>query len=230
MTPDHESEGVYIVNVLVSDVNGASTTETETIEVMDANRAPEALDLTELNYETVNMYDNLSFTDFFVDPDGDDMTFNVSVTDASIVNAFTSGANFILQTLLEGSTTLIGASTEIEVTVHVGQSLGIDHENTLGLQLYPNPTSSVLNIAAQVSISTIEIYSINGQLVLRQELENTNRKTSINVSKLEDGVYFIKHTLPKVLLISNLLNNNHFSTCLNAPQRFTIWGGLKTSK
>lgn len=56
--------------------------------------------------------------------------------------------------------------------------------------LYPNPTHDILNISTknQIEIQSVEIYNIVGQLVIA--IPNTT--TSIDVSNLERGSYFIK--------------------------------------
>ena len=57
--------------------------------------------------------------------------------------------------------------------------------------VYPNPTSDLLNIQGLSSelneLSTIEVYDINGRVVL-----SSNFKTQLNVQSLENGVYFLK--------------------------------------
>jgi hypothetical protein len=58
---------------------------------------------------------------------------------------------------------------------------------------YPNPTSSVLNIKNETVINTISILDINGRVVIQSSTIN-NRTTSIDVSELNAGIYFIQLT------------------------------------
>jgi len=56
------------------------------------------------------------------------------------------------------------------------------------LHLFPNPVESLLNIDVQdVSGLTIEIYNLEGQLVLTQAGAD-----SIDISKLSNGVYYCR--------------------------------------
>ena len=56
-----------------------------------------------------------------------------------------------------------------------------------GLIIYPNPSTGELNIAtSRVSQVAITMYSISGQIVF----SSVNEKT-INISHLENGVYFM---------------------------------------
>ncbi|MBU2922930.1 T9SS type A sorting domain-containing protein [Winogradskyella psychrotolerans] len=67
-------------------------------------------------------------------------------------------------------------------------SLGINdvglHEN--GIKLYPNPTTSILNIEMIQSLKQVSIYSVLGTEVLRTQ------KETIDVSGLSNGIFLIK--------------------------------------
>jgi hypothetical protein len=57
-------------------------------------------------------------------------------------------------------------------------------------KIYPNPANNFLNIVSlKTGISSVEIYNLNGQLVLNKEVNN-NQKT-INISSLEGGIYIV---------------------------------------
>lgn len=62
------------------------------------------------------------------------------------------------------------------------------------IKLYPNPTSNVLNIQNNTddTNASIEIYSINGVNV--KSFKATESLTTISVSDLQTGVYFVKVT------------------------------------
>ncbi len=72
-------------------------------------------------------------------------------------------------------------------------ALGVDGHNLNNLiSLYPNPVSNSLNIDNRTNevISNIAIYSINGMLV--KQVPNATNTTSIPVSELQTGMYFVK--------------------------------------
>jgi hypothetical protein len=59
------------------------------------------------------------------------------------------------------------------------------------IKMYPNPTTGVLNIQTTEELSSATIYSIEGHKVLNvNKFESSD--TTINVSNLSNGVYFIK--------------------------------------
>ncbi len=64
-----------------------------------------------------------------------------------------------------------------------------EHSNASLISVYPNPASDNINFNSKAnSVSIIEIYDVNGQLISSQALMNAN--TSINVSAFSNGIYF----------------------------------------
>ncbi|MBL1280637.1 MAG: T9SS type A sorting domain-containing protein [Fluviicola sp.] len=62
------------------------------------------------------------------------------------------------------------------------------NENTLNkFEIYPNPSSSFINIQSEENITNIEILNMQGQLVAK-----ANSVTSVNIQDLKPGVYFVR--------------------------------------
>lgn len=55
--------------------------------------------------------------------------------------------------------------------------------------VYPNPATSTINIVNADRFDNIEIYSINGQLIMAKEVSTSEEE--INISELKEGVYFL---------------------------------------
>ena len=55
---------------------------------------------------------------------------------------------------------------------------------------FPNPVSSILNVQSEFMLTKIEIFDYNGRL-LKQLIPNSET-TQINVSDLQNGLYFVK--------------------------------------
>jgi len=68
--------------------------------------------------------------------------------------------------------------------------LGIEANIIKGFALYPNPVKGVLNIRAQETLKTIQVFNLMGQQVFLRHL-NSN-KTTINLNRLPQGSYFVK--------------------------------------
>lgn len=61
-------------------------------------------------------------------------------------------------------------------------------ENSTSLSIYPNPATTVLNVEAE-GFSTIEMVNVLGQVVYSA---NATSNMQINVSNLDNGVYFVR--------------------------------------
>ncbi len=73
-------------------------------------------------------------------------------------------------------------------------TLGIDDfEDNSNFTLYPNPTSSILNIEIQniISNGTLEIYDMLGKQIFNQTI-TSNNLSQIDVSSYNSGLYLIK--------------------------------------
>jgi hypothetical protein len=76
------------------------------------------------------------------------------------------------------------------LTLGLGTALSINELIAQTTEIYPNPANNVLNIVSYtVGIEKINIYNLNGQLVLNKEVNN-NQKT-LNISSLESGIYIV---------------------------------------
>ena len=124
------------------------------------------------------------------------LTANTSATTFS----WSTGANTASTTVTPTTTTVYtvtvtenGCSEQTTVSVNVNACTGIEEQLAKDINLYPNPTTGLLNIVIpeeMVSKSIIEMYDGLGKLVAREELTKTTTKVYMN--KLEEGMYFYK--------------------------------------
>ena len=68
------------------------------------------------------------------------------------------------------------------------------------IKLYPNPTSNILNFSSDDEITQVKIYSANGSEMLTEE-----NKQNVDVSFLENGVYFIHVTTSKGVVVKRFV-------------------------
>lgn len=76
-------------------------------------------------------------------------------------------------------------------------TLSVNQQNLVSNKIvaYPNPTNDVINITNKYSNSTnglLEVFNINGQKVIEQNISNNIDVISLNVSDLSSGVYIYK--------------------------------------
>lgn len=79
-----------------------------------------------------------------------------------------------------------------------GGSLTVDEFNVASVEISPNPFASSINIKLSNSFNddfTINLYDINGRVVLSEALSATNGNLTLsNLDSLEDALYFVKIT------------------------------------
>lgn len=75
-------------------------------------------------------------------------------------------------------------------TITVNAVAGIDENNKIGFEYYPNPTTDILTINAVEVIDRIEIYNVSGKQVMNSKSGNTNNK--IYMGNYPAGTYYVK--------------------------------------
>lgn len=71
------------------------------------------------------------------------------------------------------------------------------------IHVYPNPSDGIVYIGSEYSITTIQLYDINGRL-LQTDLTN-ELKASIDVSQRQSGIYFLKIFSEKGVKVEKLV-------------------------
>ena len=69
-------------------------------------------------------------------------------------------------------------------------NVGLDENGEASFNAIPNPANDFINLQLPVGHGEIVIYNLNGQVVLRQNINNTNE--TLNISQFESGVYIIE--------------------------------------
>ena len=93
---------------------------------------------------------------------------------------------------------------EATVTVEVDANCTDQSSNPSGIpkdfkfDVYPNPASNIVNVkfSGVLVVSDVHIYAVTGKLIQRTKISNENISTSstiqIDISSLQQGVYFVK--------------------------------------
>ena len=93
------------------------------------------------------------------------------------------------------------ALTLAEVQVIQGEEqLSVKDNESIKVHIYPNPVSDVFKVSAPVSVfNQYEIYTINGQKILSDNIPKNTVKIEVSLNLFSKGIYFVK------------LNGNTFS-------------------
>lgn len=74
-------------------------------------------------------------------------------------------------------------------------TLSIDDVSVNNFKLYPNPAKDIINIKLKLNINDkidVNIYNIQGKLVLNTTKALINNKSQIDIASLKSGMYFLK--------------------------------------
>jgi len=74
--------------------------------------------------------------------------------------------------------------------VELTMTLGIDKNPITEITVYPNPTTDVANIAAEVKIEQVSILNTLGQEVYQEQLDQ--KSAQIDLSDLQQRIYFVR--------------------------------------
>ena len=183
------------------------TTLDLTISAMDENKSDTICQGNEYQFGTQTLSDAGVYTETFTNTSGCEydvtLTLTVNIVNSSTVEVLLCGNQ--LEFTLENGTVITeeGTYTEILVddngcdeivTYQVSTCVSIfDIENNIGITLYPNPTSELLNVVFSEKLSNmnnVSILNILGQSIY--ELSNTDKTfIQINTSDFTDGIYYL---------------------------------------
>jgi len=109
-------------------------------------------------------------------------------TDKNPTHAYSVSGNYLVKLTV----TRCGNSVEVIKTITEGTlSIG-DFENS-EIKIFPNPTSETLNIHLLNTNVEIEVYSIEGKLLI-EKIQPTSKQFQLNVSVLNSGLYLLRIT------------------------------------
>ena len=81
---------------------------------------------------------------------------------------------------------VIGNCRSISFAVTITVTLGTSEFMSQNIFVFPNPAHDSINIETEFEIESVEIYNVQGQIVL-----TTNQK-EINISNLTSGIYMVR--------------------------------------
>lgn len=94
----------------------------------------------------------------------------------------------------------------IRAPINVDVTLGIKENELQEFKLYPNPTNNVLYIKRPTnSEATINIYDINGRLILNQNINKTLNE--INLSKFQSGMYVLEYKTDNTKIVKQIIKH-----------------------
>lgn len=114
------------------------------------------------------------------------LSFNISIPDTGVFNADSNYTNVVIFPNLNQPGTATDNTFFID-NILVDTNLSVGDVDLLGLNIFPNPTTSELNLQANTAIQSVSIYNILGQVV--RSFEGTSTSAQLDVQDLKAGTY-----------------------------------------
>jgi len=85
-------------------------------------------------------------------------------------------------------------------------NIGINSQDKIELQVYPNPTTGELRITSiEEQVSSVEVFDVYGRKLLSHHLIPSSSNHLINISHLNPGIYLVKITTDTGEVIKNVV-------------------------
>lgn len=204
IAPAYETAGSYSFDIVATDSANHVGKATVRYYVEHVNRAPECIEPIEKIVVCQNSTSEvLSLNSLFSDPDDDEMTFAISLSDDNIATMFLSGNDVIFMGKTVGETIATvtatdanGATTSIQITVEVATAVGIGNvgEDVM-VVVGPNPVEETLYVTCNFNSDAVNyvIFDYSGrQMYFDTEAVSAGSTKAINVSTFAGGVYVLK--------------------------------------
>ncbi len=200
--PDYNAAGKHGFVVEGIDTHGNTTQFNLNINVADVNRAPiKHTEIGEQVYaiETDDAY-TLDLSDYISDPDGDEVVYKISFEESDALKILSTNSTIAFSPVSPGYVYVNvlaedehGAKLETGFPVFIKHRTGIDDEFENAVSIYPNPVRDVLNVSlGALHLEQFQIVDVKGSVVQMQSFTNDSFLQTINVAKLESGVYMLK--------------------------------------
>lgn len=217
VAPAYETAGSYAFDIVATDNAKHSSKATVRYFVEHTNRAPEVVEVLDMIEIAVNTASTIvSLSDFFTDPDGDEMTFTISLADEKVAAMFAAGNDVIFMGKAVGETTATitatdanGAQTTYQFTIKVTTAVGIGNVAMDGkITVGPNPAVETVYITCNFTseATTFAIYDYSGkQKYFSTEAVSAGSTKTINVSGYTPGLYILKVATPEGSFVQHIV-------------------------
>ncbi len=206
ITPEFGSQGSYALTLTATDSCGNEDYNSARYLVEHVNRAPKVIATNDyMTLMKTTTSDIISFADFFTDPDGDELTYELSVSPDNIVTVYKSNDGAILIaneigivivriTAIDPSGAQAVYAFELEVTEFNGvENILVNSQ----LSIFPNPVVNTLNVTCgfNCDVANYCIFNTTGTVVYNETSTCiSGQAKAINMEALPAGLYLLKVT------------------------------------
>lgn len=115
---------------------------------------------------------------------------DLKLSDFTIAGGGSAARNDIAQFVISSNLKLVYMDN---IYLYKGTPLSTEKFETLGVKMYPNPTSNIVTIEAKNIIEKVSLHNLLGQEILVRNPKT--QTTTLDISNLQAGVYVVKTTI-----------------------------------
>lgn len=138
------------------------------------------------------------------DANGDFSINTKDITINEVVATLPTNTSFDVYLFLEDAAGNRGEIYSIN-NAEAGSTLGTEDFLLAGINIYPNPVLTTVNVALTVNDVTYKLTAVNGQVLQKGSLKNGNN--SIEMSNLSKGLYFLSIQTNDGVMTKKIIKN-----------------------
>lgn len=209
LSPDfgHNGEHSFVLEAI--DAKNHSTAVRVSYQVEKVNRAPQPVPAAKVVINEGEMSELITFSTYFDEPDGEEMTYTISVADLTVAEPYQSASAVVLRGVKAGNTTLTvtaadpaGLTASVDISVEVTEHSGIDDVTADSaadkVVLLENPATDAIRLLSGYSASdvTVTVFDMTGATVLSAETDLHAGETLTIPFTAPRGAYLLSISAP----------------------------------
>jgi len=158
------------------------------------------VDIQLINQQIDFVFDNINLPDETTDPEGSQgyILYEIKPINDVVIGDVVENTAAIFFDFNAPITTNTTATTFVE-------PLAIESFIAQNFDVYPNPTSDILNISGTIDVQEMNLYNLNGKKI--QSIKNEGRTIQLIVRDLKAGLYFIQLFTDDGLVTKRFIKN-----------------------
>ena len=184
--------GEYTAELTATDTYGASATRQIRYKILENNPPSKVKDIENMLITSIGQGFTLDLPDYFNDPDGEDLNYNVSVSNPSILKMSRNEISVGGIVLKDGSTTVTITASDSKNAMAKAEFIIVARSEDIEYSAYPNPVKDVLKVATGRNLEalSVKLTSQTGGTAFEGEFEASAFKPAeIDLSGCAPGKY-----------------------------------------
>lgn len=188
----HVDAGEYTAELTATDTYGASSSRQIKYKILENTPPNKVKDIENMLITSIGKGFTLNLPDYFNDPDGEDLSYNVSVSNPSVLRTSRNETTFSGIVLKDGTTNVTITAFDSKNAMAKAEFIIVARSADVEYAAYPNPVKNVLKVATGSNLEalSVKLTSQTGGTAFEGELEASAFKPAeIDLSGYAPGKY-----------------------------------------